>query len=76
MKYGAFTSSSTTDIVCIKKKYQENEIFALVNVRNREVSFNLPPNLRNKQVTNLLTGTPVALSDTIKLPAFQYLIMQ
>jgi glycosidase len=76
MKYGAFTSSSTADIICIKKKYQEIEIFALVNVRNREVSFNLPPNLRNKQVTNLLTGAPVALSDTIKLQAYQYLIMQ
>ncbi|MFY8033871.1 MAG: hypothetical protein ACOVMN_05085, partial [Flexibacteraceae bacterium] len=76
MKYGTFTSSSTADIVCVKKNHQGLEISVLVNVRNREVSFNLPTNLRNKQATNLLTGTPVALSETITLPAYQYLILQ
>lgn len=76
MKYGSFTSTSNADIVSIQKKYQNFTISVLVNVRNREVSFNLPPPLRNKQVTNLLTGTQVSLSETLNIPAFQYLIVQ
>jgi hypothetical protein len=76
MKYGTFNSTSNSDIISIKKIYQNSMIYILVNVRIREVSFNLPPELRNKQVTNLLTGAPVALSETITLPAYQYLILQ
>jgi glycosidase len=76
MKYGSFTSTSSQDIISIQKKYQNSTIYILVNVRNREVSFNLPPPLRNKQVTNLFTGAQVSLSETLTIPAFQYLIVQ
>ena len=76
MKYGTFNSTSNSDIISVKKNYQNSTIYILVNVRIREVSFNLPPPLRNKQVTNLFTGAQVSLSETLIIPAFQYLIVQ
>jgi len=76
MKYGTFTSTSNSDIVSIKKKYQNSMIYILVNVRNREIKFKLPPELSNKNLVNSLTGTTLVLSDSLSLPAYQYLILK
>jgi len=56
VRYGSTLSYPHPDLVCIQKQVGSDTTLALINVRNRAVTFNVPPALRTGPWTCALAG--------------------
>ncbi len=63
-------------VVVFKRKFQNEQVLVLVNTQNSVSNYSLAPSLANTSWTNALTNTTVALSTTIGLQPYQYLILK
>ncbi|MBG8555646.1 alpha-amylase family glycosyl hydrolase [Hymenobacter guriensis] len=74
---GNTTSYSTADVCAFTKQGTPNEptVLVMVNVRNKEVKYTLPPALANTTWTNALQGGEVALGTEVTLPAYGYMVL-
>jgi glycosidase len=73
---GTNTNFSTTNVVCIKKTYNERELLVIVNIRNSEGNFAIPESLQQTSWTNAITGDPITLETAVTLGNYQYLILE
>ena len=72
MKYGTFTSTSTPDVLSIRKNYQNSSLNIIVNLRNKELNFNLPPELRNKLFFTLSIMALFRFGSLVPTPGVSY----
>ena len=56
VRYGSTLSYPHPDLICIQKQVGSDTTLALINVRNRAVTFNVPPALRSGPWTCALAG--------------------
>ncbi|MBK8623927.1 MAG: alpha-amylase [Saprospiraceae bacterium] len=73
---GSVSDFSTTDVVCFKKTYQNQEILVITNLRNSVKTFNLPQEFRQITMTDLQTEIDRTLTETLSLQAYEYLILK
>jgi glycosidase len=75
IRRGMPTSYSNNDVSAFVKKTANEKALVLVNVRNRTVTFNLPPDLANTTWHDGFDKSDVRLAAKIDLSPYQYLAM-
>lgn len=70
------TFYADNDVVCFAKKAENSgeRVLVMVNVRNQNVSYSVPPALQNQNWQNLIDSTNFQFSSSQTLSAYQYLI--
>jgi glycosidase len=76
LKSGTLTSYPHNDVVSFKKKSGPEEILVMVNVRNSNKTYSLPPNIQNSTWTNVFTSEPVSLENQLILNSYSYLVLK
>lgn len=67
---------STRDICAFTKSKDNETVFVLSNLRNRQITFSTPPRLMNFKWTNAFTGAPYEITTTISLAPYTYLVLK
>ena len=62
------------NVLCVDRVLNNDNVLVVVNVRNAETAFDLPPMWANRTVTNLMNGEEVTLVPRIILKPYQYLL--
>ncbi len=75
-KKGSILNYSNSDIVCFKKKLNDEEVLVIVNMRVGQIDFPIPTNLQNTSWANALTDETVSISSTISLGGYEYVILK
>ena len=75
-KTGTNTNHGNTNVVCLKKLYNSEELLIIVNVRNSIVDFSIPAELQYSNWTNALTNVPVTLGISMELSNYEYFILK
>ena len=75
-KIGTNTNHGNTNVVCLKKLYNSEELLIIVNVRNSIVDFSIPAELQYSNWTNALTNVPVTLGISMELSNYEYFILK
>ena len=73
---GTIETFHTTDVMAFKRKFGDEEVVVLVNVRNIAKDITLPASIANSEWTNVITGESIILTDNVSLQAYEYLILQ
>lgn len=76
LKEGVLNDYSTNDVVCFTRKAGTEEVLVLVNVRNRQVSFQLPAEFQHSSWKRAFTNENAALDTTLELNNFGCLIFK
>jgi alpha-amylase len=76
VKTGSIESYSSGDVVAFKRVSGVEEVLVIVNVRDAVKDFALPEALANSSWTDALSGDPVALTNTLSLQPYSYLILK
>ncbi len=74
VKRGTLTSYSNADVCAYTKEKDSEKILIFANVRNKVVTFPLPPALANSTWTNVMTGTSLSLGTELVLQPYGYFI--
>jgi predicted butyrate kinase (DUF1464 family) len=59
-----------------KKSYGNEELLALVNVRDSIVNYTIPAALQNTTWNDQRTNTVITLGTTLSLPAYSYYLLK
>lgn len=75
---GENTDYSTNDVIAFTKNHEGSELLVLINSRNSETTFNIPPALQNSNYTNAITNEDVSITvgNSINLNSYEYLILE
>lgn len=73
---GANTNYPDQDIFCLKKVMNNEEILVLVNFRNNQTNFDIPPELQNTNWVNAITNEEVVLMNQLQMGAYSYLVLK
>lgn len=75
-KKGVNTTYTDQDVFCLKKVLNNEEILVLVNLRNSQADFTIPPGLQNTDWVNAITNEEVGLMIQLPMEAYSYLILK
>lgn len=75
-KRGINTNYSSNDILAFQKTLNNQKLLVLVNVRNTATTFALPAELENTIWTDAITGNSVALTTSVALGNYDFLVLQ
>jgi glycosidase len=75
IRRGALVSYSSDDVCVFTKETGSEKVLILSNLRNRPVSYSLPPVLQNAVWKDVFSGLTISLADTITLEPYQYLAL-
>jgi glycosidase len=64
------------NVAAFKRVLAEEEYLILVNVRNEAKMYTLDATLKNSTWANVLNGSPIALTTTVELGPYEYLILK
>jgi 1,4-alpha-glucan branching enzyme len=77
LKEGALTSiNDAANVVVFKRTFQAEEVLVLVNTKNSVSNYTLAASVANTNWTNALTNSAVALTTSVSLQPYQYLILK
>jgi len=69
-------SYSSADICAFTKEKDQKKVFVLSNLRNREISYEIPKKLVQSKWINAFTGVAIELNEKIKLAPYTYLVLK
>jgi glycosidase len=75
-KRGMLTTYPHQNVVCFKRVWGSEEVLIVANVRNNNSTFALPANIKNTNWNDALTNTPLNLTESIDLSAYQFYILK
>ncbi|HAQ37102.1 MAG TPA: alpha-amylase family glycosyl hydrolase [Saprospiraceae bacterium] len=75
-KTGTSKVYSHTDIACLKKSDAESELLLMVNVRNQQVSYPVPAELKNSSWINVMNDQTIQLGDQLSFNAFSFYVLK
>ncbi|MDO7742883.1 MAG: hypothetical protein MUP99_03890, partial [Pedobacter sp.] len=67
---------SSADICAFTKKKDQEKVFVLSNLRNKEISYEIPKKLLQSKWINAFTGVAIDLNEQIKLAPYSYLVLK
>ncbi|MEE4177142.1 MAG: alpha-amylase family glycosyl hydrolase [Bacteroides sp.] len=73
---GELVNHSSTNVVCFKKTWQDEELLVMVNIRNSNQDFSLPAEIQNTTWEDAFSNATVSLGITQSLAPYQYLILK
>jgi glycosidase len=76
LKKGDLTSYTTLDVLAFTRKFENEEVFVIDNVRNNPASFDIPAELENTTWMDVFDGRELVLNGVIDLEAYQYFIVK
>lgn len=76
LKIGDLANYSNTEVLAFKRVSGLEEVLVIANLRNKNVTYNLPAALKNTQWNNAFDETQITLTESLDLSAYQYLILQ
>ncbi len=74
-KKGFFTHYSTTELVCFKRQWNDEEVFIVANPTSNNINFTIPAALQNTSWTDVLTGGTVTLSSSVSMSPYGLMLM-
>ncbi|QCR22790.1 alpha-amylase family glycosyl hydrolase [Pontibacter sp. SGAir0037] len=76
VKRGSVQTYSSNDVAAFKRTDGNEEVVVIVNIRNNTINFQLPSTLASTSWQNALTNESVALSSSVSLAPYSYLILK
>ena len=76
VRRGELTSYTTDDICSFTKKAGSKKIFAIVNLRDKAVTFNVPGELQNTKWVNGITNSKTTINKQVTLQPYQYMLLK
>ena len=76
LKRGALESFPNNAIVSFKKIFVNEQVLVLVNTRNSNITYNIPPSLQGTTWSDAFNNSLITLSTSISLSAYQYLVLK
>ena len=77
IRRGDLTSFCSDDVCAFTKKYEEEEVLVLVNLRDQNVEFDFDSNLANTSWKDVMNNNEaVQLSSSVQLAPFQYIVLK
>lgn len=76
LRKGNTTWQGNSDVWLVIKEYGQEKVAVIANTRNALSSVELPEGLRNRTLTDELTGEAVGLGQNLELDNYQYLILK
>lgn len=73
---GQLFSYTSDNVVAFTKELDKEKVFVMVNVRNQAVDYTLPAALANTTWTDALNSGNVALTNTVTLQPYAYLVLK
>lgn len=76
IRRGVLTSYSSDDVCAFTKTLGADKVLVLSNLRNKEVTFIVPPELANRTWKNVFGGAKTTLTTQVTLEPYQYLVLK
>ncbi len=76
VKTGQHTVFPNTDIACIKKSLNNEEVLILVNLRNTTVNYTVPSGLSGTSWLDIMTGNSVTLNAEMNFAPYKFYILE
>ena len=75
-KLGSIIYYTHKDVVCFRKTIDTKELLVIVNIRNDQVDYALPDDLKDSQWMDALNHDEVLLESSLQLDNYQYFLME
>jgi glycosidase len=76
LKKGDLTSFASADVLAFTRKYEQEEVFVIDNLRNANVSYDIPAGLENSVWLDAFDGREMMLGSTIELEPYRYFVLK
>lgn len=76
VKRGSIETYHTDDIMAFKRVSGTEEVLVIVNVRNKEIHYQLPSSIANTSWADAMSNETVSFDDAVSLEPFSYLILE
>lgn len=76
IRRGDIASYSTDNLAVFIRKYQEEQVLVIANLRDKEVEYKLPSELQGSSWQNVFDKTRLKLKKQISLAPFSYLVLK
>ncbi|MBN2806242.1 MAG: alpha-glucosidase C-terminal domain-containing protein [Prolixibacteraceae bacterium] len=76
IRKGTLKQFTSTDVVAFQRIAGDETVLVLVNVRNRQLDFPLPDDLKQTVWVNQMSRSEVQLGSEVQLAPFEYLILR
>lgn len=76
IRRGNVTSYTTDDVCAFTKTLGKEKVLVISNLRNKSIDFTLPSALKNSSWKNAMNGGRVALSGSVSLQPYTYLVLK
>ncbi|MEY2764395.1 MAG: hypothetical protein RLZZ205_819 [Bacteroidota bacterium] len=75
-KKGFFSHYSTTQLVCFKRQWEDEEVFIIANPGFNTVDFSVPAALQNSTWINVITGNSYPMGATISMSPYGLMLLK
>ncbi|MEP6712807.1 MAG: alpha-amylase family glycosyl hydrolase, partial [Ferruginibacter sp.] len=76
IRRGNLASYSNDDVCAFSKQLNNEKVVVIVNLRNRNIAYNVPPAFANSSWKNVMNGSKVALREKVTLMPYTYLVLK
>ncbi len=74
-KKGFFTHHSTTELVCFKRQWNDEEVFIIANPTSNSIDFTIPVALQNTTWTDVVSGNAVNLVSNVSMSPYGLMLL-
>jgi hypothetical protein len=74
-KKGFFSHYSTTQLVCFKRQWEDEEVFILANPSFNTIDFTVPAALQNSTWTDVVSGNTVTLGSNVSMSPYGLMLL-
>ena len=76
LRKGDLTSYSSQDVLAFTRKYEQEEVFVIDNLRNSSIIYNVPAELENTAWLDAFDGREMMLGTTLELEPYSYFVLK
>jgi 1,4-alpha-glucan branching enzyme len=76
LKKGEMTSYASVDVLAFTRKFEQEEVFVIDNLRNSQVSYDIPAGLENSAWLDAFDGREMMIGTTIDLEPYRYFVLK
>jgi len=76
IREGVFTSFSTPDVFAFTRTVNNEKVWVMVNLRNADVTYQVPAAMINSNWKNAYDGTTVSVQQQIALEPYEYIVLE
>ena len=73
---GSISNFIDSDVICFKRILKDEEVLVIINVRNRDVDFDIPADLQSTRWTDAISDGDITLTETLTLSPYKFFILK